>query len=160
MKSDAHEISHLIMSMRAAYVRGENAMAWARANSEGGGNTLLSALIAYDLQAGSYVDWARTNLNYNNKWCAQIADLIRPHVEAGDHVMEVGVGEATTFAGVMKAVNRPNLSALGFDMSWSRIKVAQQWTAESAIDARLFVGDLFHIPLADNSIDVVCTAHR
>ncbi|MEQ1534306.1 MAG: class I SAM-dependent methyltransferase [Burkholderiaceae bacterium] len=159
MKSDEYEIGRLIMGMRAAYARGENAMAWARANSEGGDNTLVSALVAYDLQAGSYVEWARTNLNYNNKWCAQLAGLIQPHVEAGDHVMEVGVGEATTLAGVIKAVNRPNLSVLGFDMSWSRIKVAQEWIAESSVDARLFVGDLFHIPLADNSIDVIYTAH-
>jgi hypothetical protein len=52
MKSDAPELSHLITGMRAAYARGENAMAWARTNSEGCSNTLVSALVAYDLQAG------------------------------------------------------------------------------------------------------------
>ncbi len=159
MKSNEHEISHLILGMRAAYARGDNVMAWARTNFARADNSLVSALVAYDLQAGSYVDWARANPNYNNKWCAQLAGLIQPYVEAGDHVLEVGVGEATTLAGVVKAVNRPDLAVMGFDVSWSRIKVAQAWIAENSIDARLFVGDLFHIPLADNSIDVIYTAH-
>jgi ubiquinone/menaquinone biosynthesis C-methylase UbiE len=159
MKSDEHEIGHLIMGMRAAYARGDNAMAWARANSTGAGNSLVSALVSYDLQSGHYVDWARANPNYNNKWCAQLANLIQPHVEDGDHVMEVGVGEATTLAGVMKAVNRPDLTVMGFDVSWSRIRVAREWIAENSVDACLFVGDLFRIPLADNSIDVIYTAH-
>lgn len=162
MKSDTQELSHLITGMRAAYARGENAMAWARANSEGGSNTLVSALVAYDLQAGSYVDWARTNLEYNKQWCAQIAGLIHPYLEAGDRIMEVGVGEATTLSGVMKAATSMtpgDLAFFGFDISWSRIKVAQGWLAENNVDARLFVGDLFQIPLADNSIDVIYTAH-
>lgn len=73
--------------------------------------------------------------------------------------MEVGVGEATTLTGVIKAVNCQNLTALGFDVSWSRIKVAREWAEENSVDMRLFVGDLFRIPLADNSIDVIYTSH-
>ena len=134
-------------------------MAWARANSTRADNTLLSTLVAYDLQAGSYVAGARANPDYINRWCAQLAGLIRPYMESGDHVLEVGVGEATTLAGVMKVVDCPDLTALGFDVSWSRIKVAQEWAAENFVDARLFVGDLFRIPLADNSIDVIYTSH-
>jgi ubiquinone/menaquinone biosynthesis C-methylase UbiE len=159
MKSDAHELSNLIMGMRAAYARGDNAMAWARANSARADNVLVSTLVAYDLQAGSYVANAHTNPDYVNRWCAQLAGLIQPYVEHGDHMLEVGVGEATTLAGVLKAVNRPDLTALGFDVSWSRIKVAQEWAAESSVDARLFVGDLFCIPMADKSVDVIYTSH-
>ena len=147
------------MGMRAAYARGDNAMAWARANSSGEGNSIASALIAYDLQAGSYVTWARENFHYNVKWCTQLAELIQPYLATGDSVMEVGVGEATTLAGVMKSINRPDLATLGFDVSWSRIRVAQEWVMENSVSARLFVGDLFHIPLANNSIDVIYTAH-
>jgi hypothetical protein len=59
----------------------------------------------------------------------------------------------------MKAINQPDLIASGFDVSWSRVKVGVDWLVESSINSRLFVGDLFHIPLADNSIDVVYTSH-
>lgn len=159
MKSDTQELGSVIMGMRTAYARGDNAMAWARANSTRADNALVSTLVAYDLQAGSYVAGARTNPNYINRWCAQLAGLIRPYVEPGDHVLEVGVGEATTLTGVIKAVNCQNLTALGFDVSWSRIKVAREWAEENSVDMRLFVGDLFRIPLADNSIDVIYTSH-
>ena len=159
MKSDTQELGRLIMGMRTAYARGDNAMAWARTNSTRETNTLVSTLVAYDLQAGSYVASARANPNYINRWCAQLADLIRPYVEPGDHILEVGVGEATTLTGVIKAVNCQNLTALGFDVNWSRIKVARGWAEENFIDMRLFVGDLFRIPLADNSIDVLYTSH-
>ena len=159
MKSDKEELGRIILGMRAAYARGDNAMAWARANSASAGNELVSTLVAYDLQAGSYVAYARENPGYINNWCAQLAGLIRPYVEPGDHVLEVGVGEATTLTGVVKAVNCKNISAFGLDVSWSRIKVAREWVEENSVDSNLFVGDLFHIPLADNSIDVVYTSH-
>lgn len=159
MKTDAHELGRIIMGMRGAYARGENAMAWARANSTGAGNSVVSTLVAYDLQAGSYVANARANPDYINKWCAQLAGLLQPYIEAGDRVLEVGVGEATTLAGVMKAINCSEINSFGFDVSWSRVKVAQKWAEENAVEARLFVGDLFRIPLADNSIDVIYTSH-
>lgn len=159
MKSDMQELGDLIVGMRAAYARGENAMAWARDNSTRADNALVSTLIAYDLQAGSYVAGALANPKYANSWCAQLAGLIRPYVEPGDRVMEVGVGEATTLTGVIKAVNCQHIAALGFDVSWSRIKVAREWAEGNSVDMRLFVGDLFHIPLADNSIDVIYTSH-
>src|SRR3989338_2305616 len=126
MKSDTHELGRLILGMRAAYARGDNAMAWARANYTLADNTLVSTLVAYDLQAGSYVAGALANPDYISRWCAQLAELLRPYVEPGDHVLEVGVGEATTLTGVMKAVNCKNLSAFGLDVSWSRIKVARE----------------------------------
>ena len=119
MKSDTAELSRIILGMRAAYEQGDNAMAWARANSAKAGNELVSTLVAYDLQAGSYVAYARENPNYVNKWCAQLADLIQPYMEAGDKILEVGVGEATTLTGVIKAVNCKNISAFGLDVSWS-----------------------------------------
>jgi SAM-dependent methyltransferase len=159
MKSDIQELNSLIMGMRSAFSKGENAMAYARANSTLADNTLVSTLIAYDLQAGSYVAIARKDPDCNNKWCSQLADLIQPYVETGDRVLEVGVGEGTTLAGVMNVLEGLGLKAYGLDVSWSRIKVAQEWADENVVNARFFVGDLFHIPLADNSIDVIYTSH-
>ena len=55
------------MGMRAAFARGDTAMAWARANSMQAENTPMSILVAYDLQAGSYVAAARANPDYINR---------------------------------------------------------------------------------------------
>ena len=160
MKTDTQELERIISGMRSAFMRGDNAMAWARANTNEIGNSVVSTLVAYDLQAGSYVANARANPSFVNTWCKQLASLIKPHVDEGDSVLEVGVGEATTLAGVIKSLNSSvDVSPFGFDVSWSRVKVAQKWALENDVDARIFVGDLFRIPLADNSIDVVYTSH-
>jgi ubiquinone/menaquinone biosynthesis C-methylase UbiE len=159
MKSDIQELGRAILGMRTAYARGDNAMAWARANTTQVENTLASTLVAYDLQAGSYVAGARANPAYINKWCEQLAGLIRPYLEPRDKILEVGVGEATTLTGVIKAVDSQDPVAFGFDVSWSRIKVAQEWAKEKSVNARLFVGDIFRIPMADDSIDVIYTSH-
>lgn len=49
--------------------------------------------------------------------------------------------------------------ALGFDISWSRIQAGRNWLRENQISAHLFVADLFNMPIADNAVDVVYTAH-
>lgn len=157
MKSDKEELGHLFFGMKAANERGENAMAWARNSTLD--NSTVSILISYDLQAGSYVDGARSNPDYINSWCAQLAGLLEPYVGAGDKILEVGCGEATTLAGVMKAMNCQDITAYGFDLSWSRISVAQKWTKDNSVTPHLFVGDLFNIPMADDSMDVVYTSH-
>jgi SAM-dependent methyltransferase len=158
MQSDVDELRHHLTGMRAAWSRGENAMAWARdKNTEHTGNSLMSTLIAYDLQAGSYVTEAISNPEFFRRWTEQIEQLLRPYLELGDRVLEVGVGEATTLTGVIGSGS--NLHVFGFDISWSRIKTAQEWSQKQMCDANLFVGDIFHIPFANNSMDVVYTSH-
>ena len=113
LKLTHKELAHVIKGMRAAYARGENAMAWARANSTMD-DRAVSALIAYDLQAGTYVENAHNNPAYINSWAAQMADLLDPYIAASDRIMEAGVGEATTLAGVTKAITAQGISAYGF----------------------------------------------
>lgn len=85
----------LIIGMQAAYRKGENAMAYARAMLGGAGNALDATLIAYDLQAGSYAARVRASRSDNERWCRQLADVIAPWLPAGGSLLEVGVGEAT-----------------------------------------------------------------
>lgn len=159
MKTNTEKIRHLVQGMRLAYSRGDNAMAWARANSECSDNAIDAALIAYDLQAGSYVAHARENQDYRKRWCTQLASLIKPWVETGDRILEVGVGEATTLTGVVAELPHLALRSFGFDISWSRIKVGREWATENKLALQLFVADLFHIPMADDAVDVVYTSH-
>ena len=50
-------------------------------------------------------------------------------------------------------------TALGFDISWSRCNQGRGWLKYKGQQADLFVADMFNIPLADSSVDVVYTAH-
>jgi len=162
MGLSSEQFADLISGMRSAYARGENAMTYARDMLEiqgvGGRNEQIATLIAYDLQAGTYVEEVRANPEENQRWCRQLADLIGPVLPQGGSLLEVGVGEATTLAGVLAELSGTG-RAFGFDISWSRIKVANDWLRDRSQAAELFVGDLFNIPFADNTIDVVYSSH-
>jgi len=159
LRSDVTEMGRLILGMHAAYARGENAMAYARQTAGSLGNSPVSALIAYDLQAGTYISGARANPEGRVRWCGQLSKILDPYITEQSSILEVGCGEATTLAGVLKYLSKAPKHALGFDISWSRCAEGLGWLSENEVEAKLFVADLFDIPLEDASVDVVYTSH-
>jgi hypothetical protein len=115
MKSDKKEIGCLISGMKSVYTRNENVMAWACDNSPGTDNTIVSTLIAYDLQVSTYVKNAQTNPEYVTSWSTQLAELLEPYIISGDRILEVGVGDVTTLVRVMKATKCKNISEYGLN---------------------------------------------
>lgn len=157
-------LSAIIRGMRTVYFSGGNAMEWCRdhlraTEATASGNDPLATLVAYDLQAGSYVALTKATPEANDRWCSQLATLIDGVAEDGDSLLEIGVGEATTLAGVLRKIAVTPRVALGCDLSWSRVDAGNQWLAEHRCEASLFVADLFNVPLADGSIDVVYSSH-
>ena len=127
------ELGQLIIGMRSEYANGNNVMAYARnvlgktisgAAERGGRNHRLATLVAYDLQAGTYVKITKNNPDFNQQWCKQLSDLIVPFLPKGGSLLELGVGEATTLNGILRLLNTDIADAYGFDISWSRIAVA------------------------------------
>lgn len=165
MNHTAHHISEIITGMRQAYASGGNAMEWCREHlrtTRGGnsdGNDILATLVAYDLQAGSYVSRARSNTEQNLRWCRQVAAILGDVLSADDSLLEIGVGEATTLAGVLKECAGKPGQVLGFDVSWSRVNEGRKWLTENGCVADLFCADLLNIPLADGAVDVVYSSH-
>lgn len=71
----------------------------------------------------------------------------------------MGVGEATTLLTLANNLENKN-EYYGFDISWSRIKYAENFALNyPEISVKFFIADLFSIPLKDDSIDVVYTCH-
>jgi SAM-dependent methyltransferase len=158
-RADVKELGRLIPGMRAAFTNGKNVMEYARQTKGALGNSPIATLIAYDLQAGAYISGARANPEARVRWCDQLAGILNPYINKQSTVLEVGCGEATTLAGVLKRLNNLPRHALGFDISWSRCAHGLSWLAENAVSADLFVADIFEIPLEDSSVDVVYTSH-
>jgi uncharacterized protein YbaR (Trm112 family) len=153
-----NELGTMISGMRAAYAQGKNAMEYAR-SLKGGDNSLDATLIAYDLQAGTYIDYAEANPDHRFKWGSQIAKILNSYIDKGSTILEVGSGEATTLASVVSHLENTPRQILGFDISWSRCAYGLSWLQKNKVNASLFVADLFEIPLEDNSVDVVYTSH-
>lgn len=157
--SAANSLGQLVLKMRAAYAAGQNVMAFAKQATGHSGNTPLTTLIAYDLQAGTYVENAKAYPESRAAWCQQLADILSPLLDSRSSLLEVGCGEATTLAGVLARLGTKPRMAFGFDISWSRCAHGVQWLAGNGVKADLFVADLFDIPLEDDSVDVVYTSH-
>ncbi|CAD5937818.1 Putative S-adenosyl-L-methionine-dependent methyltransferase [Planktothrix agardhii] len=150
----------LIQKMRLAYQRGENAMACAREIIGESENSLMATLISYDLQAGSYISAVKKNPEIKERWCQQVANIInRLSKDKKKSILEIGCGEATTLRGVLEKLSHIPEYSLGFDLSWSRVAYGLRYLSEKQIQGSLFVADLFNIPLADESIDIVYTSH-
>jgi ubiquinone/menaquinone biosynthesis C-methylase UbiE/uncharacterized protein YbaR (Trm112 family) len=119
----------------------------------------LEVLYSYDLQAGSYIDGAQKSPEQQRAWCEQLASYLNPVLGPNSSLLEVGVGEATTLAGVLAHVKNPPKNVLGFDLSWSRVHVGKRWLQEQSMEAEIFVADLRSIPLEDSSVDLVYSSH-
>jgi SAM-dependent methyltransferase len=159
MNAETEQLNQLIVGMRDAYAAGKNVMSFARSTSGTTRNETIATLIAYDLQTGTYNASVRKAPAGNRQWCAQLAASLAQYLGSTTSLLEVGCGEATTLAGVLASLSVQPAHALGFDLSWSRCAEGRSYLAERDVKARLFVADLFRIPLANDSVDVVYTSH-
>ena len=114
------------------YREGKNISALLREERGLTHNTEEVIEIAYDLQSGSYVESMKdpAMAEHKRRYAAELAETIRGLGEV-ESVLEAGVGEATTLAGVLSALGTP-VRAYGFDLSWSRVAVAKRWLASHA----------------------------
>jgi len=146
-----------IGKIRNLYKEGKNLMEYLRSGDSL--NDAESIMISYDFQAGSYIKNASENQTYFDKYSSMICDEIRALGEFKS-IMEVGVGEATVMAPTTQKLDPENkLIKYGFDISWSRVRHAKEYVKKFNQDISFFTANLFEIPLADNTIDIVYTSH-
>lgn len=150
----------LTQKLRELYARGENLAAYLRSLDHASRNTVEDIMLSYDFQAGSYIAAYEQNPRYLEDYTDALATVIRG-LGSCESILEVGVGEATTFtllAGKMPA----GLAWWGFDISWSRIRLGQEFAARRGPPGwkpELFCADLFEPPLGDRCFDVVYSSH-
>ncbi len=150
----------ILSRINEIYQSGGNIIQFLKSVNGQSKNSLEDILISYDFQAGSYIEFVKKNPEYMENYSKLIALEVEKLNTKFDSIMEVGVGEATTLANVLGKLKSPVATALGFDISWSRIHFGNHYLKEKNIsNVNLFTGDLFKIPLADNSVDIVYTSH-
>lgn len=148
-----------LQHIQKLYQEGKNLMEYFRNQDNTDQNSTEAILISYDFQAGSYIQYAQKNAEFIDQYTGAVADILEPIM--GDSLLEVGVGEATTLNNILLRLKNKPQKAYGFDLAWSRIKHAQEYTStfEHQVQVNLVSGDLFQAPFADNSIDIVYTSH-
>jgi len=145
------------------YKSGENVSGLLRNEMKVSKNTEKIIERSYDLQAGSYVNLMNDQKFrlQKDKYSARIAQVILEYTKPS-RILEAGVGEATTMGNVCDSIGKvaPSFSGFGFDISWSRVMIGNQWLDSQGINnIELSVGGLENIPYLDNSFDVVYTSH-
>ena len=93
-------------------------------------------LISYDFQAGSYIKKAEKNSEYEGKRTDIYAEIFN-NLGDFDSIMEVGVGEGTTFSNIVPKLNNRNVASFGFDISYSRIQYGQKHLKGKKMDSSL-----------------------
>ena len=116
-------------------------------------------LISYDFQAGSYIKKSEENPEAELER-ADVYSEIFNNLGSFDSIMEVGVGEATTFSNVIKKLNNNKISSFGFDISYSRIQYGQQYLkSKNNYKSLLFTGNFLNCPIQNDMIDIVYSNH-
>jgi ubiquinone/menaquinone biosynthesis C-methylase UbiE len=144
--------------------RGENVTKYLRNRSNSVTNDVPIIEIAYDLQAGTYTRAVADNPELYRDYAVECAGLIRPHLEPGDVILDVGSGEFTTLVGVANACFEPSHMIYGCELSLSRIAYGRRFISSELAPAlrprmRPFVGEMSKLPLRDKSIDVLISSH-
>ena len=119
---------HILNRIKKLYAEGGNIIQHLRAldgKTADDPNSKYDVLISYDFQAGSYV--AGFNPERTAKYTARLAGIIRGLNCRKDSLFEAGVGEATTLVGLLGHEDMNFKRVYGADISWSRIKVAQDF---------------------------------
>ena len=144
--------------IRDLYNSGENIISYLNGLDKKKENSVEDIMISYDFQAGSYIKALQQNFEYSNNYTTSIAKVIN-NLGGCDSILEVGVGEATTITTLLPKLNKVPSSVFGFDISFSRICYGMDFSKKKNIPINLFVGDLFNIPILDNSVDIVYSSH-
>ncbi len=148
-----------IQKLKAIYEQGGNIIRYLKDMENREKNTIDDILISYDLQAGSDSKWYKEHEEWKDRYLTRFTDIIDGFDCPKNSILECGCGEATTIAPLMRKVKTSSLQWYGIDISWSRLKAGQLLANEVLKDfevkPNLAVGDMFDLPFADNSVDIV-----
>ena len=156
------DVKRKLKEMQRIYKNGENIIA----HGKGADGMVQSEYIeaSYDLQAGSYIEGlndpvlAEHHKNYVQA-LAKVIDTLSQSEES-QAILEAGIGDGITLANLIGHLKQKPSQIYGFDLSWSRVRFAHNYMRKYNLDpAGVVMGDLFHIPFADEAVDIVYTSH-
>ncbi|HUH59500.1 MAG TPA: class I SAM-dependent methyltransferase [Candidimonas sp.] len=152
-----------ILSAKRTFAEGGNITELLRSQKNMSKNTPEIIEIAYDLQAGTYIEQVKSNPRQASLYSGELAQILAKHVVQTDSLLDIGTGELTTLSLLVQAIEIKPKDIYALDISWSRLFKGLGYAEEnmgSAYDSlTAFVGDIREIPLLDKSIDITTSSH-
>lgn len=148
---------------RQIYSEGKNVTEFLREEFQEKDNTSEIIEIAYDLQAGSYIDFANADRQRANIYANELAGLLEPHLLNQSSLLDVGTGELTTLSLLLNNLQTQMSQIFAFDISWSRLYKGKDFFHKNcnskSVILNPFVADIKQIPLCSKSVDIVTSSH-
>jgi SAM-dependent methyltransferase len=158
-EEQAPKAPRTLKDVRELYDQGTNIMRYFRELEGSSVNSSEAIQISYDLQSGCATGEV-ADPEYMARYNAYTSAIARNLSQYGGmSLLEAGVGEAKTLCDVMTKMPVTPPHIYGFDLAWSRIATGLEYAARfPQFHPSLSMGDLFAMPFADNTFDVVFTA--
>ena len=151
-----------VSEAKSVYQKGENVTQFLRTKLGSENNTSEIIEIAYDLQAGSYIENLKSDPVRQERYATDLSGILNEHLTPGDSLLDVGTGEITTLTLVLNKLVVELAEIFAFDISWSRLSVGMGFHRENRkikFPLKTFVADMKEIPLHDKCVDVVTSSH-
>jgi len=151
-----------VLEAKSIYQKGENVTNYLRQKFGSEVNTSEIIEIAYDLQAGSYVENVESNFDKADSYAEELSNILNDNLERGDSLLDVGTGEITTLTLVLNKLETELSNVAALDISWSRLSIGMKFHRENRrtkFPLKVFVADIKAIPLHEKCVDVVTSSH-
>jgi ubiquinone/menaquinone biosynthesis C-methylase UbiE len=152
-----------IIAAKKAYLEGKNVTQFLRDQRKIKNNTPEIIEIAYDIQAGTYIEVINNNRKIVEQRASERADILQYYCNEPDSLLDVGTGEMTTLTSIINFMKNVPKKIYAFDISWSRMYKGISYASENMnlYGNRVipFVADISGIPLRDSSVSVITSNH-
>ena len=122
--------------------------------------TAEDEMISYDLRAGGDLARYAKDSSLFDKVRDRICHYILETGCTTGNIVECGAGEGINLTGIINKGEFQFSWARGLDISWSRVAYAKNFAQKvdtHGAELDFIVGDFFHLPFKDNSINILYT---
>lgn len=151
------KIAAMVEKARTLYGSGFNVVLHLQGNPDFEHEKELAIEIAYELQSGTYTLAEDSSRPYIDGLIEQLTEVLGFHNVSPKHLLDVGVGEATTLVALARELGMS--SVFGIDISFSRLSYARKRLRRDSIEGNLAVANMDALPFGVNEFDLVLTVH-
>ena len=151
-----------VLEAKSIYEKGENVTNYLREKYGSEDNSSAIIELAYDLQAGSYIENVKSNFDKHDSYASELSKVLDENLRRGDSVLDVGTGELTTLTLVLNKLETELSRIAALDLSWSRLAVGMKFHQnyrKLGFSLDVFAADMKNIPLHGKCVDVAISSH-